>query len=293
MKSVVRKLWAHSAIRFGASVLGLLILVALLAPWLGTVDPAAMDSANINTLAGTQGTFSLLDGTSLAHTFWMGTDNFGRDIYSRVLYGTRVSLVVGLLTAIVALLAGGLMGMLAGYFRTLDAVLMRLMDGLMAIPAILLAIALVAAMGAKLWTVVVAIAIPEIPRVTRLVRSLVLTLREEPFVEAAKALATPTPVILLRHILPNAMAPLIVQGTFIAASAVLTEAILSFLGLGLPADIPTWGNIMAEGRVQFTQYPGNVLFPALFLVPTVLAINLLGDGLRDVLDPKFAKRSAA
>lgn len=292
MKSVVRKLLAHSAIRFGISVLGLLILLAVLAPWLGTVDPAAMDSANINTHAGVAGQFTLLDGTSLAHTFWMGSDNFGRDIYSRVLYGTRVSLLVGLLTAVVALLAGGLLGMLAGYFRTLDMVLMRFMDGLMAIPAILLAIALVAAMGAKLWTVIVAIAIPEIPRVTRLVRSLVLTLREEPFVEAAKALATPTPVILMRHILPNAMAPLIVQGTFIAASAVLTEAILSFLGLGLPADIPTWGNIMAEGRVQFTQYPGNVLFPALFLVPTVLAINLLGDGLRDVLDPKFAKRSA-
>ncbi len=292
MKSVVRKLAAHSAVRFGASVLGLLIAIAALAPWLGTVDPAAMDATHINTLAGTKGAFTLLDGTSLAHTFWMGSDNFGRDIYSRVLYGTRVSLVVGLLSAIVALLIGGLLGMLAGYFRTMDAVLMRFMDGLMAIPAILLAIALVAAMGAKLWTVIVAIAIPEIPRVTRLVRSLVLTLREEPFVEAAKALATPTPVILLRHILPNAMAPLIVQGTFIAASAVLTEAILSFLGLGLPADIPTWGNIMAEGRVQFSQYPGNVLFPALFLVPTVLAINLLGDGLRDVLDPKFAKRSA-
>lgn len=290
MKQVIRKLLAHSAIRFGASVLGLLLAVALLAPFLGTVDPAAMDAANINTQAGTHGTFALLDGRSLAHTFWMGSDNFGRDIYSRVLYGTRVSLLVGLSTALLALLAGGLLGMLAGYFRRLDAVLMRFMDGLMAIPAILLAIALVAALGAKLWTVVVAIAIPEIPRVTRLVRSLVLTLREEPFVEAARALATPTPMILLRHILPNAMAPLIVQGTFIAASAVLTEAILSFLGLGLPADIPTWGNIMAEGRVQFTQYPGNVLFPALFLVPTVLAINLLGDGLRDVLDPKFAKR---
>lgn len=290
--TVVRKLLAHSAIRFGAAVLGLLLALAVLAPWLGTVDPAAMDSAHINTEAGVHGTFSLLDGTSLAHTFWMGADNFGRDIYSRVLYGTRVSLLVGLFTALVALLAGGLLGMLAGYFRVLDAVLMRFMDGLMAIPAILLAIALVAALGAQLWTVVVAIAIPEIPRVTRLVRALVLTLREEPFVEAAKALATPTPVILLRHILPNAMAPLIVQGTFIAASAVLTEAILSFLGLGLPADIPTWGNIMAEGRVQFSQYPGNVLFPALFLVPTVLAINLLGDGLRDVLDPKFAKRSA-
>ncbi len=293
MNTLFRKLLAHSAIRFGASVLGVLILVALIAPWLGTVDPAAMDSANINTPAGVAGEFALLDGSRVAHTFWMGSDNFGRDIYSRVLFGTRVTLLVGLFTALVALWVGGTLGMLAGYFRTLDAVLMRFMDGLMAIPAILLAIALVAALGAQLWTVVVAIAIPEIPRVTRLVRSLVLTLREEPFVEAARALATPTPVILWRHILPNAMAPLIVQGTFIAASAVLTEAILSFLGLGLPADVPTWGNIMAEGRVQFTQYPGNVLFPALFLVPTVLAINLLGDGLRDVLDPKFAKRGGA
>ena len=293
MAPVLRSLLAHGAVRFGAAVLAVLLMIAALAPWLGTVDPAAMDSAHINTLAGTVGEFSLLDGTTVAHTFWMGADNFGRDIYSRVLFGTRISLLVGLCTALVALAIGGLLGMLAGYFRVLDAVLMRFMDGLMAIPAILLAIALVAALGAQLWTVVVAIAIPEIPRVTRLVRSLVLTLREEPFVEAAKALATPTPVILLRHILPNAMAPLIVQGTFIAASAVLTEAILSFLGLGLPADIPTWGNIMAEGRVQFTQYPGNVLFPALFLVPTVLAINLLGDGLRDVLDPKFAKRGGA
>jgi peptide/nickel transport system permease protein len=293
MAPVVRSLLDHGAVRFGVGVLAVLLAVSLLAPWLGTVDPAAMDSANINTVAGTVGAFSLLDGTTVAHTFWMGADNFGRDIYSRVLFGTRISLLVGLSTALVALTVGGLLGMLAGYFRAMDAVLMRFMDGLMAIPAILLAIALVAALGAQLWTVVVAIAIPEIPRVTRLVRSLVLTLREEPFVEAAKALATPTPVILLRHILPNAMAPLIVQGTFIAASAVLTEAILSFLGLGLPADIPTWGNIMAEGRVQFTQYPGNVLFPALFLVPTVLAINLLGDGLRDVLDPKFAKRGGA
>ncbi|MGA0015733.1 MAG: ABC transporter permease, partial [Burkholderiaceae bacterium] len=180
----------------------------------------------------------------------------------------------------------------SGYFRAFDMALMRVMDGLMAIPAILLAIALVAALGANVATVVVAIAVPEIPRVSRLVRSLVLTLREEPFVEAARALATPTPVILWRHILPNAMAPLIVQGTFVAASAVLLEAILSFLGLGLPPDIPTWGNIMAEGRVQFSEFPGNVLYPACFLVPTVLALNLLGDGLRDVLDPKFAKRGA-
>ena len=286
-----RRLWSNTAFRFGAGVIGVLLLVAALAPVLGTVDPAAMDSAHINTAAGARGEFAQLDGTTVQHRFWMGADNFGRDIYSRVLYGTRTSLLVAAFTAVVAIGAGALLGMLAGYFRVVDAVLMRFMDGLMAIPAILLAIALVAALGAQLWTVVVAIAIPEIPRVTRLVRSMVLTLREEPFVEAARALATPTPVILWRHILPNAMAPLIVQGTFVAASAVLTEAILSFLGLGLPADIPTWGNIMAEGRVQFTQYPGNVLFPALFLVPTVLAINLLGDGLRDVLDPKFSKRT--
>lgn len=290
MNSTLKKLAANTSIRFGASVLAVLVLVAVFAPWLGTVDPAAMDFSHINTAPATAGTFTLLDGSSVAHTFWMGSDNVGRDIYSRVLYGTRVSLLVGLFAASVALIVGGVLGMLAGFFRAVDAVLMRFMDGLMAIPAILLAIALVAALGAQVWTVVVAIAVPEIPRVTRLIRSLVLTLREEPFVEAARALATPTPVILWRHILPNALAPLIVQGTFIAASAVLTEAILSFLGLGLPPDVPTWGNIMAEGRVQFSQYPANVLFPALFLVPTVLAINLLGDGLRDVLDPKFAKR---
>ena len=290
--SLSHRLWANGSIRFGAMVLGFMVLVSLMAPWLGTVDPAAMDSNFINKPAGLKGDFALVDGSTVAHTFWLGTDSFGRDLYSRVVYGAQVSLLVGGTTALLALALGGLLGMLAGYFRQVDAVLMRFMDGLMAIPAILLAIALVAALGAQVWTVVVAIAIPEVPRVTRLVRSLVLSLREEPFVEAARALATPTPVILWRHILPNALAPLIVQGTFVAASAVLTEAILSFLGLGLPPDIPTWGNIMAEGRVQFSQYPGNVLYPALFLVPTVLAVNLLGDGLRDVLDPKFAKRGA-
>lgn len=290
--SVSHRLWANGSIRFGAVVLGFMVLVSLLAPWLGTVDPSAMDSNFINKPAGLKGDFALVDGTTVAHTFWLGTDSFGRDLYSRVVYGAQVSLLVGGFTAVLALALGGVLGMLAGYFRQVDAVLMRFMDGLMAIPAILLAIALVAALGAQVATVVVAIAIPEVPRVTRLVRSLVLSLREEPFVEAARALATPTPVILWRHILPNALAPLIVQGTFVAASAVLTEAILSFLGLGLPPDIPTWGNIMAEGRVQFSQYPGNVLYPALFLVPTVLAVNLLGDGLRDVLDPKFAKRGA-
>jgi peptide/nickel transport system permease protein len=290
MGALSHRLWVHGSVRFGTAVLGLMLLVSLFAPWLGTVDPAAMDANHINKALGLAGEFALPDGSVVAHTFWLGTDSFGRDVYSRVLFGGRISLLVGVATALLALGLGGLCGMLAGYFRQVDMVLMRFMDGLMAIPAVLLAIALVAALGANVATVVIAIAIPEVPRVTRLVRSLVLTLREEPYVEAARALATPTPVILWRHILPNAMAPLLVQGTFVAASAVLTEAILSFLGLGLPPDVPTWGNIMAEGRTQFSQQPGHVLFPALFLVPTVLAINLLGDGLRDVLDPKFAKR---
>jgi peptide/nickel transport system permease protein len=290
MAALSHRLWVHGSVRFGTAVLGLMLLVSLFAPWLGTVDPAAMDANHINKALGLAGEFALPDGSVVAHTFWLGTDSFGRDVYSRVLFGGRISLLVGVATALLALGLGGLCGMLAGYFRQVDMVLMRFMDGLMAIPAVLLAIALVAALGANVATVVIAIAIPEVPRVTRLVRSLVLTLREEPYVEAARALATPTPVILWRHILPNAIAPLLVQGTFVAASAVLTEAILSFLGLGLPPDVPTWGNIMAEGRTQFSQQPGHVLFPALFLVPTVLAINLLGDGLRDVLDPKFAKR---
>ena len=289
----LRRLWTNSAFRFGAVVLALITFMATFAPFLGTVDPTVMDFNHINEPVGLRDTFMTPDGDEIPHLFLLGTDSVGRDLFSRIAYGARISLWVGLATAAVSLAIGVLVGMLSGYFKGLDMLLMRLMDGLMAIPAILLAIALVAALGASVWTVIVAISVPEIPRVSRLVRSLVLTLREEPFVEAAKALATPTPVILRRHILPNALAPLIVQGTFVAASAVLVEAILSFLGLGLPPDIPTWGNIMAEGRVVFNQYPGLVLFPAAFLVPTVLAFNMLGDGLRDVLDPKFAKRGGA
>ena len=289
----LRRLWTNSAFRFGAVVLALITFMATFAPFLGTVDPTVMDFNHINEPVGLRDTFMTPDGDEIPHLFVLGTDSVGRDLFSRIAYGARISLWVGLATAAVSLAIGVLVGMLSGYFKSLDMLLMRLMDGLMAIPAILLAIALVAALGASVWTVIVAISVPEIPRVSRLVRSLVLTLREEPFVEAAKALATPTPVILWRHILPNALAPLIVQGTFVAASAVLVEAILSFLGLGLPPDIPTWGNIMAEGRVVFNQYPGLVLFPAAFLVPTVLAFNMLGDGLRDVLDPKFAKRGGA
>lgn len=288
--STLKRLWRNAAVRGGVIVLAALALLGVFAPWLGTFDPSVMDASFISVGAGTAGQVTLPDGAQFAHTFWMGSDSVGRDVWSRVLYGTRISMAVGLFTAFVAIAFGCLLGMLAGYFRAVDAVLMRVMDGVMAIPAVLLAITLVAVLGASLPTVILAIAVPEVPRVTRLVRALVMSLRDEPFVEAARALATPDATILWRDILPNALAPLIVQGTFIAASAVLTEAILSFLGLGLPSDVPTWGNIMAEGRVQFSQSPGNVLFPALFLVPTVLAINMLGDGLRDVLDPKFSKR---
>jgi peptide/nickel transport system permease protein len=222
--------------------------------------------------------------------FLMGSDSFGRDIYSRVIYGTRVSLAVGLAAALVALTFGIVAGLTAGYLRWLDGLLMRIMDGLMAIPAVLIAIAVVALWRASLPTVILAIAIPEIPRVTRLVRALVLTIREEPYVEAAISLGSSAGKIMFGHILPNTVAPLLVQGTYICAFAILLEAILSFLGVGLPPDIPTWGNIMAEGRVQFVAYPHNVFFPGIFLAVTVLAVNILGDGLRDTLDPKMAKR---
>jgi peptide/nickel transport system permease protein len=280
----------NGSVRFGAAVLMVLLLVALAAPWMGTVDPTLFDPASRDLLPGKTGEITTLDGELLEHRFLMGSDSFGRDIYSRVLYGTRVSLIVGVATALVALAFGIVFGLVSGFVRWVDGPLMRVMDGVMAIPAILIAIALVAMWRGTLLTVVVAIAIPEIPRVTRLVRSLVLTIREEPYVEAAISLGTPTWLIMWRHILPNTLAPLIVQGTFICASGILVEAILSFLGVGLPPDIPTWGNVMAEGRAQFNQYPHNIFFPGIFLAVTVLAVNILGDGLRDTLDPKMAKR---
>ena len=284
------KVLGNWSVRIGGAALVLLVLVALAAPWLGTVDPTLFDAASRDLRPGEAGEVTTLDGETLRHVFLMGSDSFGRDIYSRVLYGARVSLVVGISAALVALFFGVLLGLAAGYLRALDGPLMRVMDGIMAIPAILIAIALVALWRASLPTVILAIAIPEIPRVTRLVRALALTIREEPYVEAAVALGTPAGRIMLNHILPNCVAPLLVQATYTCAFAILLEAILSFLGVGLPPDIPTWGNIMAEGRVQFVAYPHNVFFPGVFLAVTVLAVNVLGDGLRDTLDPKMAKR---
>jgi peptide/nickel transport system permease protein len=281
---------ASLSVRIGGTFLLLLVAIALLAPWLGTVDPSLFDPASRDLRPGEYGEITTLEGDTLKHRFLMGSDSFGRDIHSRVIYGTRVSLAVGLFTAVVALAFGIVFGLSAGYLRWLDGPLMRLMDGVMAIPAILIAIALVAMWRGSLFTVVMAIAVPEIPRVTRLVRSLVLTIREEPYVEAAVSLGTPSWKIMLRHILPNTVAPLVVQGTFICASGILVEAILSFLGVGLPPDVPTWGNVMAEGRAQFNEYPHNIFFPGVFLALTVLAVNILGDGLRDTLDPKMAKR---
>lgn len=288
--STPRKVMRNSAVRIGTILLVLLAGASVLAPWLGTIDPTLLDPENRDHLPGVSGTVMPLTGESFPHTFWMGTDSYGRDIYSRVLYGGRVSLIVGVTVSILSLMIGIVIGLAAGYFRWVDSVVMRVMDGLMAIPGVLLAIALVALWQASILTVIVAITIPEIPRVTRLVRALVLSIREELYVEAALSVGTSSFSILLRHILPNTLAPLIVQGTYICASAILVEAILSFLGVGLSTDVPTWGNVMAEGRLQFNLFPHNVMFPGVFLALTVLAVNMLGDGLRDTLDPRFNKR---
>lgn len=280
---------------FGACVMLLMLFVAVAAPFLGTVDPVRIDPGCRNRAPGVECMTRDASGARVKVVPPMGTDSLGRDVYSRVVYGARVSLLVGLSVATIAIAIGLAIGLVAGYFRWVDAVVMRLMDGLMAIPGILLAIGLVAAWRTGLWggivlAVILAIVVPEIPRVVRLVRSVVLTIREEPYVEAAIAVGTPTPLILLRHVLPNTIAPLIVQGTYICASAMLVEAILSFLGIGIPPQIPSWGNIMAEGRTLFRVAPHNILFPGLFLAATVLAVNVLGDGLRDTIDPRMGKR---
>ncbi|CAM3171640.1 ABC transporter permease [Paracoccus nototheniae] len=263
--------------KIAALVLAVIVVMTLLAGWIAPHDPLTM-----NPMVRLQGP---IEGHPL------GTDNYGRDIFSRVLIGGQLSLIIGIATAAVSVLLGLVIGMIAGFFRTADAIIMRMMDALMAIPSILLAIALVALNGPSVGSVIAAITIPEIPRVVRLVRAVILSAREEPYVEAAIALGTPMHKILIRHLVPNTTAPLIVQGTYILASAILTEAILSFLGAGVSTETPTWGNIMAEGRLFFRIKPELILYPGIALSLCILSINLLGDAARDMLDPRLKKRA--
>ncbi|MFQ3453677.1 MULTISPECIES: ABC transporter permease [Bradyrhizobium] len=256
--------------------LALIILMAIFAPLLAPHDPLLLTPSQRLKPSSAQ--------------YLLGTDAYGRDLLSRIIYGARISLVIGLGAAVCSIAIGLLIGLVAGFFRWVDAVLMRVMDGLMAIPAILLAIAVVSLSGASIWTVMVAITIPEIPRVARLVRSVVLTAREEPYVEAAISLGTSLPKIMWRHLMPNTIAPLIVQGTYVCASAILTEAILSFLGAGISPETPTWGNIMAEGRAYFQVKPSLIFWPGLLLSIAILSVNLIGDAARDALDPRMKQR---
>ncbi|HEY5634283.1 MAG TPA: ABC transporter permease [Burkholderiaceae bacterium] len=272
-----RKDWMrrNPTIVIGSLILLFFVAVALLAPWLAG-DPLSFEPL-----------FRLKKPSG---EFWFGTDQFGRDVYNRVVYGTRVSLIVGISVALIATAIGLVIGVLCGYYRRVDDLVMRVMDGLMAIPPILLAIALITLMKASLLIVIVAIAIPEIPRVVRLVRSVVLGVRGLPYIEAAVASGTRVRTIITRHILPNTVAPLVVQATYVCASAILTEAGLSFLGAGTPPEIPSWGNIISQGRTYFQLSPWIIFFPGVMLAIAVLAINLVGDGLRDTLDPRIARR---
>lgn len=266
----------HPMLVFGLAMLLIMLFLAVFAPWLSAHDPTEMN------------VIQRLKPASAEYLF--GTDALGRDIFARTLYGARVSLLVGFCVALFSVAVGIVVGTVAGFNRWADAVIMRIMDGMMAIPGILLAVALMTLMQASIQTVVIAIALPEIPRVVRLVRSLVLTIREQPYIQAAEAMGTRLPVILARHVVPNLLTPLIVQASFICASAMIFEAYLSFLGAGTPPEVPSWGNIMADGRSVVQLAFGVILYPGLFLGLTVLAVNLVGDGLRDLLDPRIAKK---
>lgn len=276
MKKYYQFLKQHPMILVGGSLVVLLVLMAVFAPWLWTKDPTALSPIHRT--------------RPPSELHWFGTDLLGRDVYSRVIYGARVSLIVGFSVAFLASLIGTIIGLTAGFVRWVDAVVMRIMDGLMSIPTILLAIALIAVTRASLENVIIAITIAEIPRVVRLVRSLVLTLREQSYVEAAVASGASRLRIIVRHIFPNTIAALTVQATYICGVAILAEASLSFIGAGVPPSIPSWGNIMAEGRALWQIKPYLIAFPAVFLSVTILAINLLGDGLRDAVDPRMSKR---
>jgi peptide/nickel transport system permease protein len=265
----------NPTIAFGGVLLLALILVAIIGPsFVG--DPFKI--APVNRLR------------EPSWQWWFGTDQFGRDVFTRTVYGARVSLIVGLSVAAISSLLGLALGLACGYFRAVDSIVMRIMDGLMAIPSILLAIALITLTRPGLAIVIVAIVIPEVPRIVRVVRAVVLAIRSQPYVESAIAGGTRNLKLLVRHVLPNTLAPLIVQSTYVCASAMLIEASLSFLGAGVPPEVPSWGNIIAQGRTFFQIAPWTILIPGAFLALTVLAVNLLGDGLRDRLDPRLARR---
>ena len=261
----------------GTALLGIAIL-ALLAPALLS-DPRILDPIH------------RLEPPGASHVF--GTDNLGRSVFVRTLYGTRVSLAIGLMVAFATTIVGVAIGLVAGFQRLLDGLVMRAMDGIMAIPGVLLAIALMSLFGSSLTNVVVAISVPEVPRMARLVRSTVLTLRELPFMEAAIATGSRLPRLLLRHLLPNVVAPVLVQATFVFASAMIVEAILSFLGAGTPPDVPSWGGMLAEARRFLQRAPWMIAFPGIALASLVLLVNLLGDALRDTLDPRLARQFRA
>lgn len=283
MVDAERQMWPHfgeftrrnPTIVIGTAMLSLLALIALAAPLIAN-DPLSMSVAD------------RLMPPSAEH--WFGTDMFGRDIYARTVYGGRISLIVGISVAVLSVSIGLVIGLIAGYYRRLDGFIMRIMDGMMAIPSILLAIALVALTSGGVGIVVIAITFPEVPRVVRLVRSVVLSTRELAFVDAAVASGSRDFKIIRRHILPSTIAPLIVQATYIMAAAILIEAALSFLGAGVPTEIPTWGNMISTHRLYLARAPWTIFFPGGFLTVVVLAVNLLGDGLRDRLDPRLARR---
>jgi len=276
MQRFLAALRQHPTVAIGAVLVIALVVIAVFAPLLAAADPAAISPIHRT--------------RSPSAEFWFGTDLLGRDVYSRVIYGARVSLTVGFSVALLATLIGVIIGLAAGFVRWVDAIVMRIMDGFMAIPTILLAIALIALSRASLHNVIIAITIAEVPRVVRLVRGLVLTLREQPYVEAAIAAGASRTRVVFKHVFPNTIAALTVQATYICGVAILAEATLSFIGAGVPSSIPSWGNIMAEGRALWQIKPYMIAFPALFLSITILAINMLGDGLRDAIDPRMAKR---
>jgi peptide/nickel transport system permease protein len=259
----------------GAGIIATMVLLALAAPLIAG-DPLVMIPVQ------------RLQPPSA--DYWFGTDNLGRDVFARTIYGARASLAVGLSVAIISVAGGLVIGLAAGYYRRFDSVVMRLMDGLMAIPSILLAIAMVSLTHGGVGIVILAIVIPEVPREVRLVRAVVLSVREQPFVEAAIAGGARAIKVLRRHILPSTIAPLTVQGTYVCASAILVEAGLSFLGAGIPPNIPTWGNMIASCRLYLAIAPWTIFAPGICLAIVVLSVNLLGDGLRDRLDPRLARR---